>query len=135
MTDDSHAVAVIDPTTNRVTDAVSVGANPGPLAFEPRSRSLWVGNLDDRSVSRIDVRPLKTGRTIALPEQPDDLAAGGGAVWVAGAGRTKPYVTAHRIDARFDTRSAPVHVQSCPGAPPVCRWRDRCCGSPHRPDG
>ena len=116
LTRDSHAVAVIDPTANRVTDAVSVGANPGPLAFEPRSRSLWVGNLDDRSVTRIDVRPLKTGRTIALPERPEDLAAGDGAVWVAGAPRTKPYVTAHRIDARFDTRSAPVHVESLPGS-------------------
>jgi len=115
LTDDSHAVAIIDPTTNRVTDAVSVGANPGPLAFEPQSRSLWVGNLDDRSVTRIDVRPLKTGRTIALPERPEDLAAGGDAVWVAGAPRTRPYVTAHRIDARFDTRSAPVRVESLPG--------------------
>jgi YVTN family beta-propeller protein len=115
LTDDSHAVAVIDPTANRVTDAVSVGANPGPLAFEPRSRSLWVGNLDDRSVTRIDVRPLKTGRTIALPERPEDLAAGGGSVWVAGAPRTKPYVTARRIDARFDTGGAPVRLESLPG--------------------
>jgi YVTN family beta-propeller protein len=115
LTDDSQAVAVIDPLANRVTTAVSVGTNPGPLAFEPRSRSVWVGNLDDRSVTRIDVRPVKRGRTIAVPQRPEDLAAGGGAVWVAGAPRTKPYVTAHRIDARFDTRGAPVHVESLPG--------------------
>ena len=57
MTDDSHAVAVIDPSTNEVTTAVSVGTSPGPLAFEPRSHSIWVGNLDDDSVTRIDSRP------------------------------------------------------------------------------
>jgi YVTN family beta-propeller protein len=114
LTDDSHAVAVIDPSSMRVTRAASVGTNPGPLAFEPESRSLWVGNLDDRSVTRIDVRPVKTGRTIPVRERPEDLAAGGGAVWVAGAPRTKPYVTARRIDARFDTTSAPVQVESLP---------------------
>ena len=115
LTDDSHAVAVIDPAANKVTTVVSVGTNPGPLAFEPQSRSVWVGNLDDRSVTRIDVRPVKRGRTIAVPERPQDLAAGGGAVWVAGAPRTKPYVSVHRIDARFDTRRAPVQVESLPG--------------------
>jgi YVTN family beta-propeller protein len=114
LTDDSHAVAVIDPASGRVTRAASVGTNPGPLAFDPKSRSLWVGNLDDRSVTRVDVRPIKTGRTIAVPERPQDLAAGDGAVWVAGAARTKPFVTARRIDARFDTRSEPVRIESLP---------------------
>ncbi len=114
LTDDSHAVAVIDPDSGRVTRAASVGTNPGPLAFDPKSRSLWVGNLDDRSVTRVNVRPIKTGRTIAVPERPEDLAAGDGAVWVAGAPRTKPFVTARRIDARFDTGSEPVRIQSLP---------------------
>jgi DNA-binding SARP family transcriptional activator/sugar lactone lactonase YvrE len=114
LTDDSHAVAVIDPASGRVSRAASVGTNPGPLAFDPKSRSLWVGNLDDRSVTRVDVRPIRTGRTIAVPERPEDLAAGDGAVWVAGAPRTKPFVTARRIDARFDTRSEPVRVESLP---------------------
>jgi len=114
LTDDSHAVAVIDPDSGRVSRAASVGTNPGPLAFDPKSRSLWVGNLDDRSVTRVDVRTIKAGRTIAVPERPEDLAAGDGGVWVAGAPRTKPFVTARRIDARFDTRSEPVRVQSLP---------------------
>jgi len=115
LTADSHAVTVIEPAANKVTTVVSVGTNPGPLAFEPESRSLWVGNLDDRTVTRIDVRPVKRGRTIPVTERPEDLAAGGGSVWVAGAPRTKPYVTARRIDARFDTSRAPVRVESLPG--------------------
>ena len=75
LTDDSHAVVVIDPATNEVTDAVPVGASPGPLAFEPRSRSVWVGNHDDKSVTRIDLHQVRTGRTIPVGERPTDLAA------------------------------------------------------------
>ena len=101
LTNDSHAVAVIDPATNEVTDAVQVGTNPGPLAFEPRSRSLWVGNIDDRSVTRIQPTPLRTGQTIAVGKPPTALAAGNGAVWVGAAPRTEPFVTARKIDTRF----------------------------------
>ena len=115
LTGDSHAVAVIDPATDKVTTVASVGTNPGPLAYEPRSHSLWVGNLGDESVTRIDVGPVRTGRTIALGERPLGLAAGDGSVWVAAASRTKPFVTARRIDARFDTAGEPMRVQSLPG--------------------
>jgi YVTN family beta-propeller protein len=115
LTDDSHAVVSIDPATGRVTTAASVGTNPGPLAFEPESRSLWVGNLDDESVTRVDLRPVRTGRTIAIGERPVGLAAGDGAVWVGGATRRRPYVTARKIDARFDSSEAPVRVESLVG--------------------
>jgi YVTN family beta-propeller protein len=114
LTDDSHAVVVIDPASSKVTAAVSVGTNPGPLAFEPRSRSLWVGNIDDRTVTRIEPRPIRTGRTIAVGERPAGLAAGQGAVWVAAATRGKPFVTARRIDARFDSDRAAIRIESLP---------------------
>jgi YVTN family beta-propeller protein len=115
LTDDSHAVAVIDPTTGRVTEAVSVGTNPGPLAYEPRSRSLWVGNIDDESVTRIHVSPLRTGKTIAIGERPTGLTAGDGAVWVSAAPGQRPYVTVRKIDPRFDSAGRPVEVTSLPG--------------------
>jgi YVTN family beta-propeller protein len=114
LTDDSHAIAVIDPATNEVTTAASVGTNPGPLAYEPESRSLWVANLDDESVTRIHLRPLRTGRTIPIGQPPAGLAAGGGAVWVAGVSRAASFVTARRIDPRFDTAGRPVRVESFP---------------------
>ena len=114
LSDDSHAVAVIDPATNRVTTAASAGAVPGPLAFEPRSRSLWVGNVRDKSVTRIDLDPLRTGPTIAIGERPLGLAATDGAVWVVGSARTKPYVVARRIDSRFDAARSPVKIQTLP---------------------
>jgi YVTN family beta-propeller protein len=114
LTEDSHAVAVIDPATNEVTTAVPVGTSPGPLAFEPESRSLWVGNLDDESVTRIDTRPVRTGHTVPIGERPVGLAAGEGGVWVAGATRTRPYVTARRIDPRFDRAERPIRITSLP---------------------
>ena len=115
LTDDSHAVAVIDPASNEVKAAVPVGVNPGPLAFEPRTRSLWVGNIDDRSVTRIDLHPLRASRTLPVGKPPADLAAGEGAVWVAAAPRTERSVTARRVDARFNTVGPPIRVKSLRG--------------------
>jgi YVTN family beta-propeller protein len=114
VTDDSHAVAMIDPAQNRVTTVVPVGTNPGPIAFEPESRSLWVANLDDESVTRIDTSPVRTGRTVGIGERPVGLAAGAGAVWVAGAKRTRPFVTARRIDPRFDRYGPPIRIETLP---------------------
>jgi YVTN family beta-propeller protein len=114
LSDDSHAVAVIDPATNQVTTAASVGTSPGPLAFEPESGSLWVGNVDDESVTRVDLDPVRTSKTISIGERPSGLAASYGAVWVTTASRASPYATARRIDARFDTAARPVRVESLP---------------------
>jgi YVTN family beta-propeller protein len=115
LSNDSHAVAVIDPEANRVTTAVSVGSNPGPLAFEAESRTVWVGNVDDESVTRIELNPVRTGKTIAIGERPTGLTAGDGAVWVTAAPRRTPYATARRIDARFDDAGRAVRVESVPG--------------------
>jgi YVTN family beta-propeller protein len=114
ITDDSHAVAVIDPATNSVTVAAAVGTNPGPLAFEPESRSVWVGNIDDESVTRIEVAPVRGGKTIAIGERPTGLAAGAGAVWVTAAPGRRPYVTAQSIDPRFDSAGPPIKVATLP---------------------
>ena len=115
LTDDSHAVVAIDPASGEVTDVVPVGSSPGDLAFEPRTRSLWVTNEDDEAVTRIDLEPLAVGRTIPLGDRPEGLAAGDGSVWVAAAPRTRPYVTARRIDARFDrVAGEPLRAESLP---------------------
>ena len=47
-----NSVAAIDPHTNRVVAQVAVGARPAGIAFG--SGSLWVANLDDQTVSRVD---------------------------------------------------------------------------------
>jgi YVTN family beta-propeller protein len=110
LTRDSHAVVAIDPSTNEVTDVASVGARPGPLTFEPKSDSLWVANVEDRSITRVDTRPLQVGRTIGVGATPGGLATADGAVWVATANRAKPFVTLSEIDPGFDALASSVKI-------------------------
>lgn len=74
-------VAVIDPQSNKVVDSVQVGARPLGIAIG--EGSVWVANLDDRTLSRIDPSTRALVRTIALEATPTGVAVGAGAVWVA----------------------------------------------------
>jgi YVTN family beta-propeller protein len=59
---------------------------------------VWVANLDDPSLSRIDLGTRTVVRNVPLPATPDGVAAGAGAVWVVN-GRLG---TLYRIDPAFD---------------------------------
>ena len=75
-------VGVIDPGTGAIVAAIPVGIRPGPLAA--RDGSLWVGNLGDRSLTRIDTRRRSAGASIGLDDRtPTGLAVGEGSLWVA----------------------------------------------------
>jgi len=75
-------VGVINPKTNEIVAEVPVGIRPGPIAVE--DGSVWVGNLDDRTLTRIDAGRRATSGTIALDSQtPTGLAVGLGGLWVA----------------------------------------------------
>jgi len=77
-----NSLAVVDPQSNRVVGSVpNVGARPSAVAAG--NGSIWVANLDDRSVARIDPRAVSVQRTIALTATPTGLAFGSGALWVA----------------------------------------------------
>jgi YVTN family beta-propeller protein len=98
-----NAVAIIDPRPGRVVDAVPVGARPAAIAYG--SGSLWVANLDDETVSRVDVHSRRQVREIRLGYQPTGIAAGRGAIWVVGSGPTDPSLSVGRIDPQFDVIS------------------------------
>jgi YVTN family beta-propeller protein len=75
-------VGVIDPETNTVMDEIRVGIRPGPVAFG--GGSVWVGNLEDRTLTRIDPEQRSTAATISLEGRtPTGLTFGASAVWVA----------------------------------------------------
>jgi YVTN family beta-propeller protein len=77
-----NAVGVIDPETNRIVAAIPVGIRPGPVAAG--DGSVWVGNLQDRSVTRIDTEERSVVRTVSVQDRtPTGLTVGNGAVWVA----------------------------------------------------
>jgi len=92
-----NSIAAIDPASNRVVDAVEGVIRPGPLAAG--AGSLWVGNLDDRTLTRIDLETRQVVKTIPLPATPDGIAVDGDTVWVV-HGRLG---TITRVDSRFDT--------------------------------
>lgn len=75
-----NSVAVIDADTNRVVETVPVGIRPGPVAAG--LDSLWVGNIDDKTLTRIDLRTRRVVRTIPLGATPTAIAVGADAVWV-----------------------------------------------------
>lgn len=87
-----NSVAVIDVDTNGIVRSVPVSTRPGPVAVG--AGYVWVGNLDDRSLSRIapDTYEHKLTR---LDATPDAVAAGGAWAWVMN-GRLG---TLYRVDA------------------------------------
>lgn len=75
-----NSLAVIHPETHRVVDSFAVGVRPGPIAFG--AGSVWVGDLQDKTLSRVDPRTRRIVKTIPLPATPTAITFGAGAVWV-----------------------------------------------------
>lgn len=89
-------VGAIDPVTNEILAEVPTGIAPGPMAIG--SGSLWVGNVGDRSLTRIDLSTREVTRTIQLDATPTGVAVTAGAVWVV-HGRVGLVA---RVDPQFD---------------------------------
>ena len=80
---DANNVGVIDPATNKVVDRVPVGNRPGPVAFG--SGSVWVGNIEDRNLTRLDAAKRTNAGLVTLDDQtPTGIAYGEReGLWVA----------------------------------------------------
>ena len=77
-----NSVAVIDPATNEVVQAIQVGIRPGPITAG--AGEIWVGNRDDHHLMRIDMRTRRPAGTTSLEGRtPTGLAFDRGTVWVA----------------------------------------------------
>ena len=111
-----NAVAAIDTHSDRVVGVLGVGARPGAVAFG--SGSLWVANLDDQTVSRVNPKTLQTLRTISIRDPPTGLAASAGGVWLVASNPTATFVSVSRIDPQFDTIGHTVRIGNVvPGSP------------------
>jgi len=77
-----NSVGVINPETNELVAEVPVGIDPEAIAVG--ERGVWVANVEDETISRIDpaTRELVRGG-IAVDDYPSDVAVGAGSVWVA----------------------------------------------------
>lgn len=75
-------VGLIDPKTNTIVAAIPVGNRPGPVVAG--AGSVWVANLQDRNLTKIDPRQRAAAAVIGLGNRtPTGLAVGASAVWVA----------------------------------------------------
>ena len=100
-----NAVGVIDPSSNKLVAEVPVGIRPGPIAAG--EGAIWVGNLDDQTLTRIDPSTRSAAATIPLDDRtPTGLAVGLGSVWVAHGVRGE----VSRVDPQFGrvTGTTPV---------------------------
>jgi DNA-binding SARP family transcriptional activator len=119
-----NELAAIDTHSDRVTGVVPVGARPGTIAFG--SGSLWVGNLDDQNISRVNPRTLRTVLAIPVVGPPTGIAVSSGGVWVVESNLNPNVapgtssVLVGRVDTEFNTLGRPVPignvVPSGPGA-------------------
>ena len=82
--------------SNRVDRQIPVGARPAFVAYG--EHALWVANLDDNSISRVDPRTSRVVRTIATDASPAGVAVGAGSVWVANSDAA----TVSRIDPHYN---------------------------------
>ena len=91
-----NAVGVIDPSSNSLVAEVPVGIRPGPIAAG--DDAIWVGNIDDQTLTRIDPSTRSAAGTISLDDRtPTGLAVGLGSVWVAHGLRGQ----VSRVDPQF----------------------------------
>jgi YVTN family beta-propeller protein len=98
-------VGIIDATNNHIVAERPVGPQPGPVAIG--GGSVWVGNLGDRTLTRIDERRREPLGSVSLAHRtPTGLVVGYGYVWVV-HGRSGQL---SRLDARFPKTSALIHV-------------------------
>ena len=101
----ANHVGLIDPQTNKIVAEVPVGIRPGPIAAG--DGTIWVGNLDDRTLTRIDAAQRLATATVSLDERtPTGLAVGAGGVWVAHGMRGQ----VSRVDPQFDRITSTIEV-------------------------
>ncbi len=93
----ADSMGAIDPRTNDIVATIPVGIRPGPVVAG--AASLWVGNLRDRTLTKIDPRRRSAVGTVSLGNRtPTGLAVGAGAVWAAHGFRGE----LSRVDPDFD---------------------------------
>jgi DNA-binding SARP family transcriptional activator/ABC-type transport system substrate-binding protein len=102
-----NSIVSLDPS-GAIDAIVPVGARPS--AISAAADALWVTNLDDRSVTRVDLASRQAMRNIPIGDTPTGIAATRTAVWVTdGSGRVS------KIDPRYDRRTFSRPVRAAVG--------------------
>jgi YVTN family beta-propeller protein len=98
-------VGIVDPEKNEIVAEIPVGIRPGPIAIG--AGSAWVGNLQDRNLTRIDLKRREAAGTVSLDNRtPTGLAVGEGGVWIAHGALGE----LSRVDPQFGQVSNTIEV-------------------------
>ena len=93
----ANSIVALDPSGG-IAATVPVGARPAAIASG--AGALWVANLDDESVTRVDGAAQEAVLSVPIGDTPSGIAATRTAVWVTdGSGRVS------KIDPRYDRRA------------------------------
>jgi DNA-binding SARP family transcriptional activator/streptogramin lyase len=76
------SVVAIDPGTNHAVSVVQLGAGTQVKAVD--EGAVWVANIPNRTISRIDPEFKRVVATISVPMTPDVVVTGEDHAWVAG---------------------------------------------------
>ena len=112
----ANSLAVIDPHSNTVVASRPIGVGPGAITFG--FGSLWVANMDDQTVSRVDPATLQTTENRAVGGVPTGIAASANAIWVVKSDPGASAVSVNRLDPDFDAVGPAVRIGNVvPGGP------------------
>jgi YVTN family beta-propeller protein len=113
-----NSVGIIDPASNKIVGEVPVGARPGQVVAA--AGGIWVANLEDRTVTRLDPTTQRLVRTISTEDAPIALTASDRFIWAVSASFTLPYATiVRKIDPRVNdvVETTRLEGSSYPGTP------------------
>jgi DNA-binding SARP family transcriptional activator/DNA-binding beta-propeller fold protein YncE len=129
----NNSVGLFDPATERLVADIPIGGSPGYSYGRNLAvglGSVWVTNLDDMTLIRIDPKKRAIARTVGLGGTPAAVAVGHGAVWVLLA----PTTTLLKLDSlgnivqriRLRRRDAlpppPSHMSASVAPGPDAMW-------------
>jgi YVTN family beta-propeller protein len=106
----ADAVGMFDPRTGRVTGDVDLGSSPSAVAAG--AGSIWVADVDGRSVSRLNPVKRVSVQTITVGNGPAAVAVGAGFVWIANGLDS----TVSQIDPETNTVVQTIGVGNAPAA-------------------
>jgi DNA-binding SARP family transcriptional activator/streptogramin lyase len=94
-----NSVGLFDPVAGRLVADIPIGGSPSSGESRPNLAvglgSVWVCNVDDQTLLRIDPRTHAVTRTIGLGVRPAAVTVGHGAVWVV----PRPATIVIKLDA------------------------------------
>jgi YVTN family beta-propeller protein len=76
-----NSVGAIDLESNKIVAQVPVGTRPGPIVYG--HGQLWVANLDNETVSKVDAKTRAQTDVISLSAHPNALAVQERGIWAA----------------------------------------------------